>query len=120
MKAILPNNEMGGEERKLRNHQKRIIILEYVSDILMIVVGISVLIMVWTAINKQMSEKAYDKGYDTGFDSCIQENNLYDRYDNAYREPATDAEIWETYHDCNMYGLPSYARPYCEKEVPNA
>ena len=38
-------------------------------------------------------------------------------YGTIKMEPETDGEIWKTYHDCNMYGLPEYARPYCEGKV---
>lgn len=112
MNKILPD----AKER----HQKKSIVLENMANIILIIMGTSALIAIWTMFNQNMSKEAFNKGYERGFDACIEENNLYDRYDSAYI-PETDAEIWETYHDCNMYGLPEYAKPYCEKEgVPNA
>jgi hypothetical protein len=44
-------------------------------------------------------------GWENGFSSAV----------SIYHQPATDSEIWETYHDCDMYGLPEYAREQCNK-----
>lgn len=102
-----------------KKHQKSTM-LENIANIMLIVLAASATITIWTMFNQDMSRKAFNKGYERGFDACIEENNLYERYD-PYDGPETDAEIWETYHDCNMYGLPEYAKPYCEQEkIPNA
>ena len=112
--------KLPSQERRIRKLEIASIIIEIIALIIFIIVGL-------VYLNNKAGEEAYIRGYDAGydngwnagFDDCIQENNLYDNYD-SYKEPATDAEIWETYHDCNMYGLPEYAKPYCEKEtMPN-
>lgn len=111
MEQIIPN-QLANLEKEI----KRVNRLEYIANVIMIIVGISATIAIWVTLNQNMSNQAYEKGYNEGFDACIQENNLYERYD-PYDEPATDAEIWNRYHDCNMYGLPEYARPICEGKV---
>lgn len=102
-----------------KKHQKSAL-LENIANIILIIMGITGTIIMWSMFNQYMSEEAFNKGYEKGFDACIEENNLYDRYETTYL-PGTDGEIWERYHDCNMYGLPEYAKPYCEQEkIPNA
>ena len=102
-----------------KKHQKSAM-LENIANITLIIIGLTGTIIMWNMFNQYMSKDAFNKGYNEGFDACIEENNLYERYD-PYDGPETDAEIWETYHDCNMYGLPEYAKPYCEQEkMPNA
>lgn len=98
-----------------KEHQKSAM-LENIANIMLIILAASATIVIWAMFNQDMSRKTFDKGYEKGFDACIEENNLYDRYDSAYT-PETDGEIWEAYHDCNMYGLPEYAKPYCEAQI---
>ena len=72
--------------------------------------------------------QGWDKGYDEGWEfgafqveasfgallDCEDSECLYDAIQ-SIREPRTDSEIWEAYHDCDMYGLPEYAREQCNK-----
>lgn len=59
---------------------------------------------VWTVV-------AIIVGYILGYTSTV--NVEVEHFYPAASAPATDAEIWETYHDCDMYGLPDYAREEC-------
>lgn len=115
MDKIIPNEltDVEKEIKKTKKQFNRAKQLENLANIVLIIVGITATIVLWTVFNQSMSKQAYENGYNRGFDACIEENNLYDKYDSAYI-PTTDAEIWETYHDCNMYGLPEYARQFCE------
>ena len=54
--------------------------------------------------------KGYDEGWNRGADDVEHAMVL-----NDIIEPRTDSEIWEKYHDCDMYGLPEYARQECGK-----
>lgn len=116
MEKIVPNKPFDVEKeiKETRKQFKRSRQIENIANIVLIILGVSSTIAIWTMFNQNMAKQAYEQGYYQGFDACIQENNLYERY-NTYDEAETDAEIWNKYHDCNMYGLPEYAREYCEK-----
>ena len=69
MDKILPNqSNIAKEIEQLNKHNKRIMIFNYAIDVLMIIVGISVLIMIWLNINNMMQRKAYDEGYERGYE----------------------------------------------------
>ena len=86
MERIIPNKltNLDEELEKAIKLNKKSIKLNYVIDIIVIILGISALIMVWMNINNMMAAKAYDEGWNNGFNAAIEENNLYDRYDSAY------------------------------------
>ena len=120
MEKIIPNELTNVEKeiRETRKQFKRARQLENVANIVLIVLGITATIAVWTIFNQRMGNQAWQEGYDRGYeqsqwDFIDREINSRD-YGTIRMEPSTDAEIWETYHDCNMYGLPEYARPICD------
>lgn len=47
-------------------------------QIVSVVISILALIVSLISLGKMI----YDIGYDRGFDACIEENNLYERYEN--------------------------------------
>lgn len=123
MKQIMPNKEfnLDDEVERLREHSIRRNRMEIAINILIILILSSLLITIWATHNQRMSNQAWQEGYDRGYeqaqwDFIDREINSRD-YGTTYMEPSSDAEIWERYHDCNMYGLPEYARPICESKV---
>lgn len=117
MDKILP-----GAEKK---HQKKSAMLENIENIMLIILAASAIVTIWTMFNQRMSNQAWQEGYDRGYEQSqwdyIDRKINSEDYGTIKMEPTTDAEIWETYHDCDMYGLPEYASPYCEQEqAPNA
>lgn len=121
MEQIIPN-----KLTNLEKEIKRINRLEYITNVVMIIVGISATIAIWTTLNQNMSNQIWQEGYERGYeqsqwDTIDREINSRD-YGTIKMMSETDAEIWDAYHDCNMYGLPSYAREYCEEkaQIPNA
>lgn len=120
MEQIIPTN-LDNELEQLRKHIKRIKILDNIANIAIIIVAISATIAIWITLNQRMGNQAWQEGYDRGYeqsqwDFIDREINSQD-YGTIRMEPSTDAEIWEKYHDCDMYGLPEYARPYCEEKA---
>lgn len=117
MYKILPDAE--------KERQKKKTMLDNIADIMLIILATSALIAIWVMFNQRMGNQAWQEGYDRGYeqsqwDYIDREINSRD-YGTIRVMPETDAKIWETYHDCNMYGLPEYARPYCEQEkTPDA
>lgn len=57
--------------------------------------------------------QGWDKGYDAGWDRGVTLVEAAEEAFDSYKY--TDAYLWETYHDCDMYGLPEYAREQCNK-----
>lgn len=51
-------------------------------------------------------EDGYCDGYGEGYEAGLFEADSCD----------SDACLWERYHDCSMYGLPDYAKEFCEAE----
>ena len=120
MEQIIPTN-LDNELEQLRKHIKRIKILDDVANIAMIIVAISATIAIWVTLNQRMGNQAWQEGYDRGYEQSqwdyIDRKINSEDYGTIRMEPSTDAEIWEKYHDCDMYGLPEYARPYCEEKA---
>lgn len=120
MEQIIPTN-LDKELEQLRKHIKRIKILDNVTNIAMIIVAISATIAIWVTLNQRMGNQAWQEGYDRGYEQSqwdyIDRKINSEDYGTIRMEPSTDAEIWEKYHDCDMYGLPEYARPYCEEKA---
>lgn len=68
--------EICSENRRL----KRSLVI---SRIVIAVLGVATAVLVHNAIMEEIDARisdGYEFGYQTGFDACIQENNLYDRY----------------------------------------
>lgn len=112
---------LDNEVEKWSKHANRMNKIEIVINILIIIVLSSLFIIVWSSHNQKMGNQAWQEGYDRGYeqaqwDFIDREINSKD-YGTIKMMPRTDAEIWETYHDCNMYGLPEYARPICEDKT---
>ena len=120
MEQIIPTN-LDNELEQLRKHIKRIKILDNVTNIAMIIVAISATIAIWITLNQRMGNQAWQEGYDRGYEQSqwdyIDRKINSEDYGTIRMEPSTDAEIWEKYHDCDMYGLPEYARPICEDKA---
>lgn len=47
---------------------------------LTLLLAVLAIVLAIEVINTQV-EKAYSLGYEQGFDACIEENNLYERYE---------------------------------------
>lgn len=120
MEQIIPNKSfnLDRELEQLRKENKRIMVMDYITNALMFIVGIGVIILIWSQLNTFMADRAYNEGYERGYEQSqwdyIDEKIKSEDYGTIRMEPTTDAEIWNAYHDCNMYGLPTYARQYCE------
>ena len=120
MEQIFPTN-LSNELKQLEKRIKRAKILDNVTNIVLIIVAISATIAIWITLNQRMGNQAWQEGYDRGYEQSqwdyIDRKINSEDYGTIRMEPSTDAEIWEKYHDCDMYGLPEYARPYCEEKA---
>lgn len=103
----------------LNKHIKRITILDKVTGVLAVIALIGTIIITWTSLNNMMYKRAYDDGYERGYEQASWDyiDREINSSDYGTIRLETDADIWERYHDCSMYGLPEYARPYCENET---
>ena len=74
---------MKGIKQMLRAEMKEKIVKQRVIIVALVVISILVAILVREKSYWQGYNEAYDTGTKNGWQSCIEENNLYERYENG-------------------------------------
>ena len=74
---------MKGINQMLRAEMKEKIVKQRVIIVALVVISILVTMLVREKSYWQGYNEAYDTGMKNGWQSCIEENNLYERYENG-------------------------------------
>ncbi len=74
---------MKGIKQMLRAEMKEKIVKQRVIIVALVVISILVTMLVREKSYWQGYNEAYDTGTKNGWQSCIEENNLYERYENG-------------------------------------
>ena len=77
---------MKGIKQMLRAEMKEKIVKQRVIIVALVVISILVTMLVREKSYWQGYNEAYDTGMKNGWQSCIEENNLYERYENGEQD----------------------------------
>ena len=77
---------MKGIKQMLRAEMKEKIVKQRVIIVALVVISILVTVLVSEKSYWQGYNEAYDTGTKNGWQSCIEENNLYERYENGEQD----------------------------------